>query len=137
MRKRAIGLMLCVVALLASCKRNYEEIYVKGRVVGAEMCSSNRLGYLMEMEYPAEIGDTITTYYGHFNNAVMAYEAPRRLEKDEVVYGVAYVTRDYAALHCVGLYNYTLPEIVLLSADEDSTIFTNNDSTKRERKHKK
>lgn len=106
-------------ALTWGCDKGYEEFYFIGHPVGAEMCSATTFGYLLTIDYPQGLGDTITAYGEHYSNAVMAYRSPRLLSEGETIYGVAYQRRDFAALNCVGLFNYTVPEIVLLSVDEE------------------
>ncbi|MBQ9474151.1 MAG: hypothetical protein IJU81_07050 [Bacteroidales bacterium] len=115
--------MLALITLSTACKRDYEEFYFVGRVVGAELCSARTMGYMIEVEKPAGIGDTITVPAGVMRNAVMAYRSPRKLVKDQRIYGVGYLTEDFAALNCLGMYYYTLPEMILLSVDEDSNVF--------------
>lgn len=110
----------------SGCKKNYEEFYFSGKVVGAQICSSTQLSYMIDITYPEGLGDTITTSYGKFQHAVMAYHPPRRMTENEVVYGVAYRTKDWGKLNCVGLFNYTLPEIVLLGVDEDPSVIENS-----------
>ena len=118
---RSVLLLLAVLLLATACKRDYDEFYFVGRVVGAELCSATTMGYLVEVEKPLAIGDTITVQSGTLSNAVMAYRAPRKLVKDERIFGVGYLTKDFAALNCIGIYNYNLPEMIILSVDEDST----------------
>ncbi|MBP5535559.1 MAG: hypothetical protein J6X62_02070 [Bacteroidales bacterium] len=120
-----IAAIMLATGMTAACKRDYEEFYFAGRVIGAELCSSTTMGYMIQVDRPSNIGDTITLGEAVQENAVMAYRSPRKLVKDERVYGVAYLTKDFAALNCIGIYNYKLPEMVLLSVDEDSaTVFS-------------
>ncbi len=119
-----IALFLTSV-LLGSCNRDIEEFRFVGKVVDAQMCSSTMYGYVIDIMSPDSLGGEITTSGTTYHHAVMAYRASRALRKNEVVYGVAYFTKSYAALNCLGLINNDLPEVILLSVDEDSTTFGN------------
>lgn len=121
--KRLSTLLLTLVTLLSvSCKRDYEEFYFKGHIIDAKECSSTQIGYLMVIDKPEGVGDTITYRGKLYENAVMAYQASRRLKADETIYGVAYFYKNFATYNCVGLYYYTLPEISLISVDEAPSV---------------
>lgn len=123
--KKSIVFALLSLALmgLSACKRNYEEFKFKGKVVGAEMCSSRIIGYIIDFEKPEGYGDTITINGTRYQNAIMGYQATRRLKDGETIYGVAYAYKDFAALNCLIVYNNNLPEVSLISVDEDENIF--------------
>src|SRR5574344_1317529 len=92
-----ITALLLLLLLLSSCHRDYEEYYFKGVVKSVEMCSASSLSYLIEIEKPTTIGDTITVDGKHLKNAVMAFRSPDRMKVNDTIYGVAYNTHDYAA----------------------------------------
>lgn len=118
--KRIIPIVLVLMlAFSSSCGKRYEEFYFIGRPVSAELCSATQMSYLFVIDYPEGLGDTVTCNGEFYRNAVMAYRSPRPLTDGETVYGVAYPREDYAALNCLGLFYYNLPEIVLLSVDEE------------------
>ncbi len=121
--KKTLILSLSFLFFIA-CNRDVDEFRFKGKVVGAEMCTSSLMGYVIDISYPDSLGGSIMIDGTTYNHAVMAYRSSRLLKKDEVVYGVAYFTKSFAALNCLGLINSDLPEIVLLSVDEDSTSVT-------------
>ena len=86
------------------------------------MCSASSVSYLIEVAQPTTIGDSITVDGVHLKNAVMAFRSPERMKIDDTIYGVAYNTHDFAALNCAVLYFTSLPEIVLMSVDEDPSV---------------
>jgi len=123
-------LCICIIALLlGACNRDIEEFRFVGKVVGAEMCSSSLIGYIIDIQSPDSLGADITTSSGTYHHAVMAYRSSRQLKQDEVVYGVGYFTKSFAALNCFGLIENNLPEMILLSVDEDSTDFNTKQQT--------
>lgn len=123
MKKIAASLLfLFVIVSITSCKRNYEEFYFKGKVVDGQFCAATQMAYMIEVEYPEGIGDTITLNGVHYKNAVMGYRPPRLLKADETVYGVAYFYKDYAAYNCMFIFYDNLPEMFLLSVDEDPSV---------------
>lgn len=111
--------LLTIVVLLGACNRDIEEFRFDGVVVGAELCSSSQTGYVIEMIDPDDLGGNINIGGTEYNHAVMAYRSPSRLYKNDTIHGVAYKTKSFAALNCMGLINNDLPEIILLSVDED------------------
>lgn len=112
---------LFLAVLFCSCNRDIQEFHFSGTVVGAEMCSSREFAYVIDIATPDSIGDTISITSGHYEHAVMAYRSSRLLKMDEQIYGVGYLTKDYAALNCIGIFNGHLPEMILLSVDEEPT----------------
>ena len=114
-------LAACCIVLLHGCKRNYEEFYFKATVAEAGLCSALQTMYILDVVGPKNIGDTLQLSPSfRVENGLFAYRSPRLLSIGETVYGVAYLTEGYAALNCIGLTTYKLPEMVLLSVDEDS-----------------
>ena len=122
MRRLHTLIALTLLACLCGCDRKYEEFYFKGTVLSVEMCNSTGMGYLMEIESPAGLGDTVTHNGKLYRNAVMAYRAPRPIMKGETVVGVAYRHRDFAAYNCLVPPLHTLPELGLISVDEDPSV---------------
>ena len=120
------ALILAVLSILLTSCKDYEEFRFVGKVVGAEMCTSTVVGYVIDLSYPDTLGGTIMINGLTYSHAVMAYRASRALKKDEVVYGVGYLTEDFSALNCFGLIDNDLPEIILLSVDEDSNDYNLN-----------
>lgn len=129
--KHKLIVISTIAILLGACNRDIEEFRFVGKVVGAELCSSSQTGYVIDIIAPDSIGGEITLSDGTYHNAVMAYRTSRRLVKDEVIYGVAYFTESYAALNCYGLIDNGLPEMILLSVDEDSADYAGMLSKKR------
>lgn len=114
------------MATLSGCFADYEEYYFKGKVLGGDMCTGTRPMYLIEVEKPQGVGDTLTVDGKLHRNVVMGHRASRLMKDGETVYGVAYNTADYAAYNCFMIFDYQLPEVVLVSVDEDSTTVMNN-----------
>ena len=104
--------------LLGACNRDIEEFRFTGHVVGAEMCSSSQLGYVIDIFTPDSIGNRYSSADGTFEHAVMGYKSPKLLHHGDTISGVAYFTESYAALNCFGIIDNNLPEIILLSVDE-------------------
>ncbi len=120
--KKTLILAILSLLLFSSCK-DYEEFRFVGKVVGAEMCTSTVVGYVIDLSLPDTLGGTITIGGTTYNHAVMAYRASRALKKDEVVFGVGYLTESFSALNCFGLIDNNLPEMILVSVDEDSNDY--------------
>ena len=82
--KRLLGLLVVVALVSASvllaCKKTYVEEYYSGRVVGVEMCNTRTNGYLIELDSPKGVGDTMTLGSKFYKNLVIGYEAPTRLK---------------------------------------------------------
>ncbi|MBP5547971.1 MAG: hypothetical protein J6X58_03645 [Bacteroidales bacterium] len=110
---------LAATLLFAACNNDIDEFRFKGHVVGAEMCSSSQIGYVIDILSPDSIGGEILLDGATYRNAVMGYKASRILHQGDTFYGVAHFTESYAALNCFGLINNNLPEVILLSVDED------------------
>ena len=124
MRYRATLLLAAAVTLLCAtaCKKGYDEFYFKGVVVYPSLCGATSTSYLMEVAEPAGVGDTMTLDGKPLRNAVMAYRSPKLLKPGDTIYGVAYPTHDYAVLNCQIHIFPELPEIGLLSVDEDPGV---------------
>ena len=116
---KTILLVSCLTGLFTACNRDIEEFRFTGHVVGAEMCSSSLIGYVIDIISDNDIGVEFTTADGKFNKCVMGYRASRILHQDDTIYGVASPTKSFAALNCFGIINKDLPEVILLSVDED------------------
>lgn len=82
------------------------------------MCTSSQIGYAIAIVTPDSIGATFNTSVGKYENVVMAYKASRILQRGDTIYGVAYLTKSYAALNCYGVNDNGLPEVILLSVDD-------------------
>ena len=119
MRKITLLSIVTAILLLGACNRDIEEFRFTGHVVGAEMCSSSQIGYIIDILEPDSIGSTYSNGDGTFRNAVMGYKASRLLHQGDTIAGVAYFTESYAALNCFGIIDNDLPEVILLSVDEE------------------
>lgn len=113
---------VAVLLTATACKKHYDEFYFKGVVVYPSLCGATSTSYLMEIVSPLGIGDTMTFEDAFLHNAVMAFASPKLLKPGDTIYGVAYPTKDYAVLHCSILVFSNLPEIGLLSVDEDPSV---------------
>jgi len=110
---------MAAATMAVACNRDIDEFKFTGRVIGGEMCSSSQIGYIVDILSPDSIGASYTNSYGTSNNAVMAYKSPRLLKAGDTIHGVAYSTESYAALNCFGIIDNGLPEVILLSVDEE------------------
>lgn len=118
MKSKIFLIIIFISTLLVSCGDD-EEFRFVGKVIGGRLCSPSLVGYIIEIQSPDDIGGTITIGNTTYNNTVMAYRASRILHNGEIVYGVAHKTSSFAALNCQGLIEEDLPEIILLSVDEE------------------
>lgn len=117
-------LLAAVAMVITSCKKENEEFYFKATVVGAELCGSvqNPNAYLLKMDIPGNIGDTITLDVLQ-NNVIRAFgKNIRALHDGETIYGVAYEHKNYGALNCNIVSDRKLPEYVIISVDEDPSV---------------
>ena len=106
--------------LLSSCNRDVDEFKFKGYVVGGGACSASQVYYVIDILSPDSLGDDFTFGGFQYHHAVTAYKASRQLYQGDTIYGVAYFTKSYAELNCIGISDTKLPEIILLSTDEEA-----------------
>lgn len=116
MRKTLIFIAITLVSL--ACNRDIDEFKFSAVVVGAKICSSTQVAYIINVISPKEIGVAYSGSTGEYDNAVIAYRASRILKAGDTIYGVAYITESYAALNCFGIIEKDMPEVILLSDDE-------------------
>ncbi|MBR7167211.1 MAG: hypothetical protein IKD33_00180 [Bacteroidales bacterium] len=121
--KRLLGLLAVVailsVSVLLACKKTYVEEYYSGRVVGVEMCNTRTNGYLIELDSPKGVGDTMTLGNKFYKNLVIGYEAPTRLKDNQKISGVMYQTMGYANINCMFANTRSLQEVIILTVDEE------------------
>ena len=121
--KRLLGLLVVVALVSASvllaCKKTYVEEYYSGRVVGVEMCHTRTNGYLIELDSPKGVGDTMTLGSKFYKNLVIGYEAPTRLKDNQKISGVMYQTMGYANINCMFANTRSLQEVIILTVDEE------------------
>lgn len=121
--KRLLGLLVVVALVSASvllaCKKTYVEEYYSGRVVGVEMCNTRTNGYLIELDSPKGVGDTMTLGSKFYKNLVIGYEAPTRLKDNQKISGVMYQTMGYANINCMFANTRSLQEVIILTVDEE------------------
>lgn len=121
--KRLLGLLVVValvsVSVLLACKKTYVEEYYSGRVVGVEMCNTRTNGYLIELDSPKDVGDTMTLGSKFYKNLVIGYEAPTRLKDNQKISGVMYQTMGYANINCMFANTRSLQEVIILTVDEE------------------
>ena len=65
--------MVAIVSLLifVACKKTYVEELYSGKVVGVEMCNTRTNGYLIELDTPKGVGDTMTLGNKFYKNLVV------------------------------------------------------------------
>ncbi len=121
--KRILGLatMVAIVSLIVfvACKKTYVEELYSGKVVGVEMCNTRTNGYLIELDSPKGVGDTITIGSKFYKNLVVGYEAPVRLKDNQKISGVMYQTKGYANINCMMVDTRGLQEVIILTVDEE------------------
>lgn len=115
--KKILFVSFAVLALmLVSCK-HHEEFEFSGKVVGYEICQSmNDFAYLVSLESPSDIGDSImvvedSTRRGH---VIAVYQSPRILKIGRHISGTIYMDDNYNRAHCYKHYTYR----DLVSGDE-------------------
>ena len=118
LRKIAIALIPCLFMLLAACNNDIEEFKFTGHVVGADMCSSSQIGYIVDIISPDSLGDEATIGSAKYSHVVMCYRAPRILHQGDSINAIGYFTQSYAKLNCFGNIDRGLQEVILLSVDE-------------------
>ena len=116
--KLALILIPCIALLLAACNRDIEEFRFTGLVVGAEMCSSTQIGYIIDIMTPDSLGKEATVGGKKYEHIVLGYRASRILYQGDTVNAVGYFSNGYAALNCINDISHDLPEVILLSVDE-------------------
>jgi hypothetical protein len=121
--KRILGLatMVAIVSLLifVACKKTYVEELYSGKVVGVEMCNTRTNGYLIELDTPKGVGDTMTIGSKFYKNLVVGYEAPALLKENQKISGVMYQTKGYANINCMWFDIRNLQEVIILTVNED------------------
>ena len=111
-------LLASLVLLATACNSDVDEFSFTGHVVGADMCSSSQIGYVIDILSPGGVGIPATIGGTKYDNLVMGYRASRILHQGDTVNCVGYTTKSYAKLNCYGNIDRGLPEIILLSVDE-------------------
>ncbi len=112
--------ILFMTVLVGGCNSDIDEFRFSGRVVGVAPCNSSMVGYIIALDTPDSVGDTISIDGTLHRNTVIGYRSPRMLSDQEYLYGVAYATHNFAAINCMGLFNVQLPEVILLGVDEEA-----------------
>ena len=113
---------LTIVALsflfFAACQENKEDIVVetpkpfKGTVVGEEYCQIDDIGYLIELEYPLNIGKDIYYYGVHHQNVVIVYYIA--LSEGCIIEGLFhFLPKDGIRLCTHEFTQYNVPTIVI------------------------
>ncbi len=112
---------LTIVALsflfFAACQEKKEDIVVetsktfKGTVVGEEYCTIDDIGYLIELEYPLNIGNNIY-YYEHHQNVVKVYDIA--LSEGSIVEGLFhFLPKDSTRWCTCEFQRFNAPTIVI------------------------
>ena len=107
-----------LLTLLSACNKDIDEFRFTGLVVGADMCSSSQIGYMIDIMTPNDLGVEYTLGNTKYSHMVMGYRASRILHQGDTVNAVGYFTESYASLNCYGSIDRGLPEVILLSVDE-------------------
>lgn len=105
------------VAVFTSCKKDYEEVRFSGIVVGALICNTKTMGYIIELTSPTSFGDEVDFEGLDLHNAVVAYESPVKLRDSMQVSGVFYKTKDYGKINCPIIYKDNIQEVIVLDID--------------------
>ena len=83
------------------------------------MCNTRTNGYLIELDSPKGVGDTMTLGSKFYKNLVIGYEAPTRLKDNQKISGVMYQTMGYANINCMFANTRSLQEVIILTVDEE------------------
>ena len=113
MKKNSLKLLtavlaLCFAFLSVSC-RQHDEFSFSGTIVGYEICQSmNDFAYLVSLESPAGLGDSImivedSTCHG---NVIAIYQSPKLLKIGRHIDGTIYLNNNFNAAHCYRHYTY-------------------------------
>jgi len=105
------------VAVFSSCKKDYEEVKFSGRVVGALICNTKTMGYIIELSSPTGYGDAVSFEGRNLQNAIVGYESPKVLKDSALISGVCYKTKDYGKINCPIIYKDDIPEVIILDID--------------------
>ncbi len=106
------------IILFTACQENKEDIVVKdtkpfkGTVVGEEYCQIDDIGYLIELEYPLNIGKNIYYYGVHHQNVVIVYDIA--LSEGCIIEGLFhFLPKDGIRLCTHEFTQYNVPTIVI------------------------
>lgn len=113
-----ILLLFPLLLLLGSCNNDIDEFKFTGHIVGADMCSTSQIGYIVDILSPDSLGEEATIGGAKYPHVVMCYRASRILHQGDTISAVGYFTESYAKLNCFGNIDRGLPEVILLSVDE-------------------
>ena len=108
MKKILFASFAVLSLVLVGCK-HHEEFSFSGKVVGYEICHSmNDFAYLVSLESPSDIGDSIlivedSTRRGH---VIAVYQSPRILKIGRHISGTIYLDDNYNQAHCYTHYTY-------------------------------
>ncbi len=109
--------VIFAVAVFSSCKKDYEEVKFSGRVVGALICNTKTMGYIIELSSPTGYGDAVSFEGRNLQNAIVGYESPKVLKDSALISGVCYKTKDYGKINCPIIYKDDIPEVIILDID--------------------
>lgn len=118
-RMKYISHFLFVIILLLltqlSCRRQNDNS-IEGKVIGYEYCTSEIYGYLIEVQSPAGIGETVYLYGTEHRNVVKTYSKTGKdlLIGDEIK-GIYQITADSSICgYCQDIYlTYDVPEVII------------------------
>lgn len=105
---KLLAVVLFFNLALSSCQR-HDEFSFSGTIVGYEICQSmNDFAYLVSLESPSDIGDSImivedSTRRG---NVIAIYQSPKILKIGHHIDGTIYMNNNYNAAHCYRHYTY-------------------------------
>jgi hypothetical protein len=120
----AIGLIAMLsVGLFFACEEKDENntknntLAFKGKLIGTETCSSGVIGYLIELDYPSNIGRSID-FDGERQNVVKTYNNIA-LPLNSTIEGNLQVLNQPIDRVCQALYaQFNVPEIVIISGNK-------------------
>lgn len=110
-------LFIASFALLFTSCENVDDFNFEGTVIGYEICTSYQdMGYLVNLDYPKNIGGEFTTSGETFSNVLVIYQANYQLRHKEKISGTIYLDEDYARSYCTRIYtDRDVPEAVFTS----------------------
>ena len=99
--KKTKHLFFAITALLFTSCENVDDFPFEGTVIGYEICTSLQdLGYLVNLDYPENIGGEFTSSGETFSNVLVVYQANYLLRDRDRISGTIYLDENYAKSYC-------------------------------------
>lgn len=115
---KALFVFLAVSCLLVSC-RKHDEIPFRGTIIDIRECTASYLqpdlGYVVKLDTPDSIGKPYSLNGTTYKNAVILYDPPIRIFKNDHISGTFYLDDKYSRANCtIHWSDFDIPEGVFL-----------------------